>query len=141
MFTWPFSATMLQLRPWLWLHGCVGGEMRTVLARIVVCLSVLLVAIQLLPNPAGVNYVAAENSRAVAAATSSYAQAILADTPQAYWRLDESSGTSFADITGNGHTGTLTSAVTLGTPGALISDPTDTSVLLGSSTRNHITVT
>lgn len=34
--------------------------------------------------------------------------------PEAWWKLNEPSGTSAADSTGNGHTGTTTGAVTLG---------------------------
>jgi hypothetical protein len=64
----------------------------------------------------------------------------LADSPEAYWRFDETSGTTFADATGNGFTGTLGPAVTLGNPGALASDPTDTSVLFGPSTKIHASV-
>jgi alpha-tubulin suppressor-like RCC1 family protein len=73
-------------------------------------------------------------------AIAAYATTILGDGPQAYWRLDETSGTTFNDSTGNGHTGDLVSAVTLGAPGALASDPTDASVLLGSATKNHIDI-
>jgi hypothetical protein len=39
-----------------------------------------------------------------------YAEAVLASSPAAYWRLGEYSGT-FADATGHAHTGTLTSGV------------------------------
>ena len=35
-----------------------------------------------------------------------YAAAVLADSPTAFWPLSETSGTSAADATGNGHTGT-----------------------------------
>lgn len=38
------------------------------------------------------------------------AYAALTDNIVAYWKFDETSGTSAADATGNGHTGTLTSA-------------------------------
>lgn len=39
-----------------------------------------------------------------------YDAEILADNPTAYWPLDELSGTSITDASGNGHTGTLVSA-------------------------------
>jgi hypothetical protein len=35
-----------------------------------------------------------------------YPAEVMLDAPIAYWRLDEASGTSVADFTGNGHTGT-----------------------------------
>ncbi len=38
---------------------------------------------------------------------------ILADTPKAYWPMQETSGTTLADATGNGHTATLTAPYTL----------------------------
>lgn len=51
------------------------------------------------------------------AATSKYASVILADTPLAYFHLDEASGTTLADSSGNGHDATTTS-VLLGVAGA-----------------------
>lgn len=50
-----------------------------------------------------------------------YADEVLADSPLAYWRLGESSGTTLADASGNGRSATLTSG-TLGTAGALSGD-------------------
>jgi RHS repeat-associated protein len=48
-----------------------------------------------------------------------YASAILADSPTAYWRLDDASasGVGIVDWTGNGEGGTATGGVTLGQPG------------------------
>lgn len=46
----------------------------------------------------------------------SYSSLVLAATPVAFWKLDEASGTSAADATGNGHTGTYNS-VTLAQAG------------------------
>ena len=37
----------------------------------------------------------------------SYQAAVLADGATAYWKLDEVSGTTLADATGNGHTAVL----------------------------------
>ena len=51
-----------------------------------------------------------------------------ADAPAAYWRLDETSGTSATDSTG-GRTGTYTGGYTLNQTGAL-SDVTDKAVSL-----------
>jgi hypothetical protein len=47
-----------------------------------------------------------------------YANAVLADTPVGYWRLDETSGTSAVDSKG-GRNGTYTNGPTLGQTGAL----------------------
>ncbi|TMK79966.1 MAG: hypothetical protein E6G45_02105 [Actinobacteria bacterium] len=51
-----------------------------------------------------------------------YRKQVLADEPIAYWRLGEASGTSAADLTGNGNTGTYAGGVTLGAAGALAGD-------------------
>lgn len=64
---------------------------------------------------------------------SSYSTAVLADSPTAYWRLGEASGTSAADASGNGHTGTLAGTVTLGTTGAIIGDSDKAMTFDGSS--------
>lgn len=54
----------------------------------------------------------AERSRFAAgggsAAALTYAETVLADSPRGYWKLDETSGTSMADTSGNSLTGTLT---------------------------------
>ncbi|HZT64707.1 MAG TPA: LamG-like jellyroll fold domain-containing protein [Acidimicrobiales bacterium] len=60
---------------------------------------------------------------ASAAATSAYAQAVLAGGPSAYYRLDEAPGaTSAADSSGKTGPGTYHGGVTLGVPGALRTD-------------------
>jgi len=59
-----------------------------------------------------------------------YEQTILADGPTAYYRFDESSGTTANDSSGNGYSGTYAgSGVIYDQPGALIGDA-DTAVLL-----------
>lgn len=50
---------------------------------------------------------------------SPYASEVLADSPKAYWRLGDRTGTKLYDATEHGYTATKTSAVTLGTPGAM----------------------
>jgi Concanavalin A-like lectin/glucanases superfamily/Fibronectin type III domain len=65
----------------------------------------------------------------VPALATGYSSTILADSPAAYWRLDESSGTSAADATSHSNTGTYTGGFTLGQPGALFGDA-DTAVKL-----------
>lgn len=54
-----------------------------------------------------------------------YVATVLADAPEALWTLDESSGTTAADATGNGHTGTYqTSAMVGGSSWGAITTPT-----------------
>ena len=62
-------------------------------------------------------------------AGSVYAATVLSDSPLAYWRVDEASGTTAFDLSGNGNDATYTGNVTLGQSGALIGDP-DTAVKL-----------
>ena len=51
-------------------------------------------------------------------AAGTYAAAILADGPSAFWPLDEPAGSTVAgDLTGNGHYGTLSAGVTAGAAG------------------------
>jgi hypothetical protein len=65
-----------------------------------------------------------------------YRDEILADSPVAYWRLGESSGTTAVDQRGL-RSGTYVGGPTLGVPGILSSDP-DTAVLLNTS--QYVTV-
>jgi hypothetical protein len=58
---------------------------------------------------------------------------VLTDTPLAYWRLGEKSGTVAHDETGHGYDGTYTGTYTLGAAGALTGDP-DTAVTLDGVT-------
>lgn len=51
-----------------------------------------------------------------------YSASVLADAPAGYWRLDESSGTTAADASGNAVTGTYTGTPQLQRPGALLAD-------------------
>lgn len=46
----------------------------------------------------------------------SFSSTVLALSPLAYWKLDETSGTTFADSSGNGRTATITGAPILGRP-------------------------
>jgi hypothetical protein len=50
-----------------------------------------------------------------------YADEVLADSPYAYWRLDDTSGTTATDTSGNGRTGTYSGTPTLD-QGPLIQD-------------------
>lgn len=81
-------------------------------------------------SPDGVRTVSAGVSVQVGTpSTLSYSNLVLSDAPTGYWRLGETAGTSAADASGNGLTGTYVSPVTLGVPGA-ISNDSDTAVAL-----------
>lgn len=59
----------------------------------------------------------------------SYASEVLADSPNGYWRMDESSG-QITDSSGNSHDSTtINGSPTYSQPGALASDPSSTSIL------------
>lgn len=64
-----------------------------------------------------------------------YESEVLSDSPYLYWRLGEASGTTAADDSGNGRSGTYVNGPTLGVTGLLTGD-TDTAVqfISGSST-------
>lgn len=51
-----------------------------------------------------------------------YSATVLADTPKAYYRLDEVAGTTAADSSGNGFNGTYTGTYTLGVTGLITGD-------------------
>jgi hypothetical protein len=69
-----------------------------------------------------------------------YTGLVAANAPVGYWRLGEASGTTAADSSGNGNTGTYTGAVTLGQPGALKSD-SNTAVQFGGTPAGEVAVT
>jgi uncharacterized protein YceK len=56
---------------------------------------------------------------APASAPNSYRDLVLADAPAAYWRMDETTGTTMADSTKNGNNGHYDGIVMLGQPGPL----------------------
>ncbi len=64
--------------------------------------------------------------------TGNYPSAVLADSPQAYYRMDESSGTTLHDVSGNSQNGTLNGTFTLGQSGALTND-VDTAILFNGT--------
>ncbi len=53
---------------------------------------------------------------------SSYSSTVLADSPLAYWRLGEASGSNAADASGNGRSGSYLNTPSLGQVGALTGD-------------------
>jgi len=59
--------------------------------------------------------------------------AVLADTPIAYWRLDESAGMIARDSSGHGNDGTYIGGVHPGTAGAIANDP-DTAATFDGAT-------
>jgi PKD repeat protein len=63
----------------------------------------------------------------------SYSGAVLADSPLAYWRLGEASGTSAADASGNNRTGSYVGSPSRGLPGALAGDANTAVGFNGSS--------
>ena len=59
-----------------------------------------------------------------ASASVDYSATVQGDGPIAYWRLGEAAGAATAaDATGNGNTGTYSTSVALGAPGAVVDDP------------------
>ncbi len=69
--------------------------------------------------------------------SSTYATVVKADSPRAYWRLGETSGTSAADQSGNANTGTYGGTFTLNQSGALAGD-TDPAVRLTGSGNGDV---
>jgi RHS repeat-associated protein len=61
-----------------------------------------------------------------------YADRVLANSPAAYWRLGEASGTSASDASGNGVTGTYNGTVTQGVTGAISGDSNKAISVAGS---------
>lgn len=72
-------------------------------------------------------------------AASDYSTAVLADTPSAYYQLAEISGSTFADSSGSGYTGTWNGSFSLARPGPLMG-AADTSVQLSVSGGGYGTV-
>ena len=62
-----------------------------------------------------------------------YLDAVIADSPLRYYRLDETSGTTVYDATGNGNNGTLHGGYTQNATGALTGDA-DTAIVLNGTT-------
>lgn len=69
---------------------------------------------------------------APAASASNYSATILGDGAHQYYRLDESSGTTMGDSSGNSMSGTYSGSPTFGAVGAL-ADETDTATSFGAS--------
>ena len=69
-------------------------------------------------SPAGVS-----NAVTPTGTGSTYESTVAADSPSAYWRLDDPSGSMAADTTGHGYDGTYNGSVTLSQNGLIPSDP------------------
>ena len=72
----------------------------------------------------------------IAGAPATYASTVMADSPAAYWRLGEASGSSAADSSGNGNGGSYAGGVTLAAP-ALINDPNTAASFDGNDDRMY----
>jgi signal peptidase I len=77
----------------------------------------------------------------LAAATTfhAYQKAVLADSPYLYWRLQETTGTTVADKSGNARSGTITNTAVLGAATPISGDPADTA--FGTGTNAYLTTT
>lgn len=75
----------------------------------------------------------------VAAVAVTYQSMTIDEGPECYLPLNESSGTTASDLSGNGRHGTYGSAVTLGSD-ALVSGETDTSVLFNAASNNYVQI-
>jgi hypothetical protein len=69
-----------------------------------------------------------------------YVSEVLADSPLAYWRLGEASGTTAADASGNSRTGTYVNTPTLGVAGLQTNDA-DTAMSIASNTGQIMSAT
>lgn len=67
--------------------------------------------------------------------SSSYAAVVLSDSPVAYWRLGETSGTTAVDSSGNGLDSVYFNGVGLGAPGAIAGDSNSAATLDGFDDR------
>jgi hypothetical protein len=69
---------------------------------------------------------------------SAYSDAVLADSPAAYWRMGESAGTTLVDAMGT-YNGTLVNTPSLSQPGLIDSDA-DTAIAFDLASAEHVTV-
>lgn len=69
-----------------------------------------------------------------------YSAEVLADSPLAYYRLGEASGSTLVDSSGNGRDGTYVVAPTLGVAGALTGDADTAADFQGPTTGGHAAV-
>lgn len=87
---------------------------------IVVCISCSSNTVsQPLPRPTSLSRT---DAQLATSAPTSYKATVLADTPLAYYRLDETSGSTVADSSGYAHTGSISGGVSYAVGGALGND-------------------
>jgi hypothetical protein len=79
------------------------------------------------PGPSATPTKSVRRAAVASALTSPYPAEVLADHPLAYYRLDEATGPTAFDSSGNRRDGTYAFLTSFGTPGALVNDP-DTAV-------------
>jgi hypothetical protein len=72
-------------------------------------------------------------STLVVTAASTYASTVMADGPNAYWRLGETSGTVMVDSTTNANNGSYVGGVALNQPGAIVGDASGAILLDGAT--------
>jgi len=72
-------------------------------------------------------------STLVVSATSTYASTVMADSPSAYWRMGETSGSVAVDATANANNGSYKGGFTLNQPGAIAGDPNGAIAFNGSN--------
>lgn len=83
-------------------------------------------------NSVGAGAASAPSNAVTPTAAATYSSSVLADSPLAYWRLGETSGTTAVDSSGHVN-GTYSGGVTLGQSGALPSDGDLSTLFNGSS--------
>ncbi len=118
--------------------GPVGSRTR---ARVVTVVAASVVAAGLTGGSASAAFLdlAANSTSTLKAATSfyPYKDAVVADSPYLYWRLDQSSGTAVVDSSSPTRPGTLAgTGYTWGQAGALVSEAKDTSLGLTAARIN-----
>lgn len=69
-----------------------------------------------------------------------YREVVLADTPLAYWKLDEASGTVAHDASGNDNHGTYTNSPTLGVTGLMLDGVGATAVQFSRASAETVSI-
>jgi type II secretory pathway pseudopilin PulG len=93
-------------------------------------------------NAAGVTSTTSDPSGVVlSSAGPSYSSTVLANSPVAYWRLDEPSGTTAADSSSTANNTGTYSLATLGATGALLSDSTNSGISFSGQSSQSVALT
>ncbi len=83
--------------------------------------------------PGLVTVVASQGTPVTVVPLNCYSEDVMKYNPHAYWQLNELSGTTAADVSGNGYNGTYEGSYSLGQPGSPISPSCPTSAVSTSS--------